>query len=185
MIDKIKKEGTAKGGKKKKIKKVINIIEYIVIFTVILVNAILIIESVRNPGKTPSIAGKKAFVIVSGSMIPEIQIGDVVVINDTDNVKINDVIAFRRDSSVIVHRIIKEMNVKGTTMYQTKGDNNNVADAELVATKDIEGVMIGKVPFIGKIIMWLYNNLQIAIIIVIAIIIIKYIILRFFADKKD
>ena len=170
---------------KKKIKKTINIIEYVILFTVIFVNIILVFESVHNPSKTPSIFGKKAFVIISGSMIPEIQIGDVVIVKDTETVNINDVIAFRKDSSVIVHRLVNKMNVKGTIMYQTKGDNNNIADSELVAPKDVEGVMIGKIPFIGKIIMWIYNNLSVFIVIVILLIVMRYIIHKFLFKESN
>ena len=160
--------------KKSKSKKIINIIEYIIIFLVISANVLLIFQSMNNPNKTPSLFGKKAFVIISGSMIPEIQIGDVVIINDTNDVKVGDIIAFRRDSTVIVHRIVKEMNVNGQTMYQTKGDNNNVEDKELVTVPTIEGLLIGKIPFIGKILMWLYNNLSIVIVVIIIILIIRY-----------
>ena len=164
--------------RKKKIKKIINVIDYIVIFLVIFVNAVLIFKSMSNPGKSPSIFGKKAFVIISGSMIPHIQIGDVVLINETNNVAVGDVIAFRRDSSVIVHRIVKEMNVNGKLMYQTKGDNNSVEDKELVETSIIEGVMFGKIPFIGKIFLWLYNHISIVIAVAIIIIILKFFITR-------
>lgn len=134
----------------------------------------MVFESINNPNKTPSLFGRKAFVIISGSMIPEIQIGDVVLIKDTDYFKIGDIIAFRRDSSVIVHRIAREMEVNGKLMYQTKGDNNNVADSELVDISTIEGVYYGKIPFIGKILMWLYNNLSMVIVVIIIILIIKY-----------
>ena len=163
-----------KSEKKLKFKKIKNIIEYIVIFLVIFVNAFLIFQSVRNPGKTPSLFGKKAFIIISGSMIPEIQIGDVVVTTNTDTFKVGDVIAFRSDSTVIVHRIINEMNVNGKIMYQTQGDNNNVADKELVNVSAIEGVMIFKIPFIGKILMWLYRNLFIVIAVLVVIVILKF-----------
>ena len=137
-IDTENKSKNTKSNKKKTIKKVMNIIEYIVIFLVISVNAILIFKSMTNPGKSPSIFGKKAFVIISGSMIPHIQIGDVVLVSETNNVAVGDVIAFRRDSSVIVHRIVKEMNINGEVMYQTKGDNNNVEDKVKVEIKDDE-----------------------------------------------
>lgn len=167
-----------KNSSKKKFKKVMNIIEYIIIFLVISVNAILIFKSMHNPNKSPSIFGKKAFVIISGSMIPEIQIGDVVLINETDAVSVGNVIAFRRDSSVIVHRIVKEMQINGQTMYQTKGDNNNIEDKELVDVSSIEGVMFGKIPFIGKIFMWLYRNLSIVIAVIIVLIILKFFITR-------
>ena len=137
-------------------------------------NVVLIFESVSNPNKTPSIFGKKAFVIVSGSMIPEIQIGDIVIIKDDNNVKIGDIIAFRRDSTVIVHRIINELNVNGDVMYQTKGDNNNIADTELVGINTIEGKYISKIPIIGKALMFLYNNLSIVIVVLIIVLIVKY-----------
>ena len=139
-------------------------------------NAILIFQSINNPNKTPNLFGKKAFIIISGSMIPEIQIGDVAIVNDTDAVKIGDVIAFRRESTVIVHRIVKEMDINGEVMYQTKGDNNNVEDKELAPKSTIEGVMIGKIPAVGKVLMWLYNNLYIVVVVLIAILIIKFLI---------
>lgn len=170
----MKKSDNEKKVERSKLKKIINIIEYVVIFLVIFVNAVLIIESVNNPNKTPSFLGRKAFVIISGSMIPEIQIGDVVLVKETENVHVGDIIAFRRDSSVIVHRIVKEMNIKGNVMYQTKGDNNNIEDAELVDVSTIEGVCTGKIPYIGKVLMWLYNHLYIVIVVLIFILIVKY-----------
>ena len=174
-IEKIQNEKSKKWTKFRKAK---SIIEYVIIFTVILVNAILIFASIQNPNKTPSIFGRKAFVIISGSMIPEIQIGDVALVKETDSFRVGDIIAFRRNSSVIVHRIAKEMVVNGNLMYQTKGDNNNIADTELVDISTIEGVYFGKIPFVGKIIMWMYNNLSMVIVIMIIILIAKYYITR-------
>lgn len=159
--------------KKISFKQIISAIEYFIIFSVIFINSVLVGKALKNPDKTPDILGKKAFVIVSGSMIPEIQIGDVVIVNDTTDVKENDIIAFRNHSTVIVHRIIKTMDIDGKTMYQTKGDNNNIADIELVSESNIEGVYIGKIPYIGKLLMFLYNNLAIIVVVVIIILIIK------------
>ena len=173
-INENKEINEKKQDKKKTSRKVKNIIEYIIIFLVILVNAVMIYKSTNNPNKTPSLFGKKAFVIISGSMIPEIQIGDIVLIKDTTDVKVGDVIAFRMDSSVIVHRIIKEMTVNDNIMYQTKGDNNNAPDIDLVDVPSIEGLCIGKVPFIGNILIWLYHNLAIVVVIIVLILIIKY-----------
>ncbi len=174
MDNKSKSEKNENIKKKSILKKVISIIEYIIIFIVILANAIMIFKSVRNPNKTPSLFGKKAFVIVSGSMIPEIHIGDIVITNDRNYANIGDIIAFRKDTTVIVHRIVKEMNIDSEIMYQTKGDNNNVEDLDLVRRDTIEGVCIGKIPYIGSLLMWLYNNLAIVIVALILIIIIKY-----------
>lgn len=169
-----KSEENSKFSKVSKSSKIKDIIEYTIVFLVIIVNVFLIIKSVKNPNKTPDFFGKKAFVIVSGSMIPEIEIGDIVIINDTQDVNINDIIAFRRDSNIIVHRIINKMEVNGKTMYQTKGDNNNIPDTELVDVSDIEGIYINKIPYIGKLLMFLYNNLAIVVVIIVVILIVKY-----------
>ena len=163
---------------KERVKKVINIIEYVIVFTVILVNTILIFQSVFKPNKTPNIFGNKAFVIVSGSMIPEINIGDIVFARETNNLNSGDIIAFRKESSVIVHRIVKEMDINGEAMFQTKGDNNNIEDKELVRKSTIEGVVFGKIPYIGNILMYLYNHLLIVIIVMIAFLIIKLLLIR-------
>lgn len=159
---------------KLRVKKIKNIIEYIVIFLVIFINVFLIFQSVQNPGKTPSLLGKKAFIIISGSMIPEIQIGDIVVTNNVKDFAVGDIIAFRSDSSVIVHRIVKEMDVNGQRMFQTKGDNNNVEDKELVTIDKIEGKMIFKIPYIGKVLMWMYKNIFIVIAVLVILLIIKF-----------
>ena len=160
--------------KKTKLRKIINIIEYTIILLIIFVNAILVIKSVKNPNKTPDLFGKKAFIIVSGSMIPTIQIGDVVVIQDSNKASTGEIIAFRRDTNVIVHRVIKEMDVNGKTMYQTQGDNNNTADLELVDMQNIEGVYITKIPWIGNVLMFLYNNLAFVVVVIVLILIVKY-----------
>lgn len=170
----IEKHTQKSDNKKTKLKKAINIIEYLVIFIIIFVNALFIVKSIKNPNKTPDLQGKKAFIIVSGSMIPTINIGDVVIIHDTNQIQVNDIIAFRKDSMVIVHRVIKEMNVSGQVMYQTKGDNNNIADLELVDISTVEGVYSFKIPFIGKILLFLYENLAIIVVTIMLILIIKY-----------
>lgn len=162
-----------KNEKKSKFKRIMNIIEYIVIFLVIFVNTMLIIKSTNDPNKTPDLFGKKAFIIVSGSMIPTIQIGDIVFVDANEQVETGNIIAFRRNTSVIVHRVIKSIDLEGNAMFQTKGDNNNAADLELVTTDKVEGVYQFKIPYIGKLLMFLYNNLAIVIVIVVVILLIK------------
>lgn len=162
----------------KKIKKIVNVIEYIIVFLVIFINVVLIFQSVKNPDKSPNLFGKKTFVIVSGSMIPTINIGDVVIVNETNNINVGDIIAFRRESTVIVHRIVKEMKINGEIMYQTKGDNNNVEDKELVRNNSVEGVLWGRIPVLGRVLMWLYNHLSIVIIVLLAFLIIKFFIIK-------
>ena len=174
MFNKKKNESKEEKPVSKK-KKIINIIEYIIIGIVIIVNATLIIKSAINPKKAPDLFGKKAFVIISGSMIPTIQIGDIVVLNDDVNAAIDNIIGFRnKTSTVIVHRVINEKENEGDVQYQTKGDNNNVADIDWVKKDDIEGIYIFKIPFIGKILMFLYNHLALVVVVLLVVLLIKF-----------
>lgn len=96
-------------------------------------------------------------VIVTGSMIPVINPGDVVIIEkvqdkaDIDKLKIGDVIQFRRDNILIVHRITNLVlnKVDGLIYYQTKGDNNSAIDLELVNPNDVKGTLYKVIPKIG------------------------------------
>lgn len=155
------------------LRKIKDIIEYTIIFVVVFCNGVLIGRSFKNPNKTPDLFGEKAYIIISGSMIPTIQIGDIVLIHDAQEANIGDIIAFKKKSTVIVHRVIDEKEIDNEIMYQTKGDNNNIADLDLVAKQDIEGVYHGKIPFVGKIIMFLYNNLAIVVIVLVVIMLIR------------
>lgn len=93
--------------------------------------------------------------VATGSMKPGIHPGDVVIVSrieepsDIEALKVGDVIQFKRDKLLINHRIIEIIDDKGVTCYRTKGDNNNVADQELVKAEDIKGVIVYVVPKIG------------------------------------
>ena len=99
-----------------------------------------------------------AYVVLTGSMLPEIQVNDVVITKrvDADKLDVGDIITFASTDSrfagtIITHRIIKKnpsVDGKGVT-FQTKGDNNNVADSALVPAGNIYGKVILKIPKLG------------------------------------
>lgn len=71
------------------------------------------------------------YVVSSGSMIPTLQINDVLVVRDGgswDTLKVGDIIVFDRpdgEDRVIVHRIAEiGENSAGDRVLRTKGDNN-------------------------------------------------------------
>lgn len=161
--------------KNTKLKKIINIIEYILLTTIIVINITVIFKAAFKPTKSPDLFGKKAFIIISGSMIPTINVGDIVLLNSDSKVAVQDIIGFRNNyQEVIVHRVIDEKNIDNEIMYQTKGDNNQAADLDLVSYDDVEGVYFGKIPFIGKIIMFLHKNIAIIIVLLVLLFIIKF-----------
>lgn len=166
---------------KSKFKKIVNIIEYSIICIVILFNSILIFKSVKNPNKTPDMFGIKAFIIISGSMSPTIEKGDVVVVHSTEDVVKDQIIAFRNGSTVIVHRLIDELIVNNKKMFKTKGDFNKSPDIELVSPSKVEGFVFNKIKYIGTPLKFLYDNLFIIVVAAVLIFIIRF----YFSGKNE
>ena len=150
-----------------KIKNKINIAVYIMLVPLLIYNISLIVQAIINPNKTPSFFGIKTYVIVSGSMMPEIEIGDVVIVKKTKEIKKGDIISFRKGHSVITHRIQEVLVIDEKIQYKTKGDNNNTEDTGFVSINEIEGVVVKIIPSIGKVSLVLKNKTLIITIIIV------------------
>jgi len=101
-----------------------------------------------------------AYVVLSGSMLPEIQIKDVVVTKKIpeEELEIGDIITFispdpRFGGISVTHRIIDKYydDTAGIYTYKTQGDANNVADSVPVPNANILGKVILKIPKLGYI----------------------------------
>lgn len=99
-----------------------------------------------------------AFVVLTGSMIPQINVKDVVITKkiDSKELKKDDIITFistdpRFEGVTITHRIVDVIPdlSTGEVSFKTKGDNNNVADSVLVKDNNILGKVIFRLPKIG------------------------------------
>lgn len=114
----------------------------------------------------------------TGSMAPTIEIGDIVIVKLSNNVKQDDIITYKEGNSLITHRIIK---IDGDEII-TKGDNNNTED-QPINKKDI----VGKVVYIiGDIQIWKMVFSDINVIIPICTTIVLFIILMLYKEKpKD
>lgn len=98
-----------------------------------------------------------AYVIISGSMEPNIHVYDVIISKrvDTTTLKKGDVITFysndqRFYGETVTHRIVEEVD-KSKGIYRTQGDANNVADDALTSADNIMGKVIMKIPQLGKV----------------------------------
>ena len=102
-----------------------------------------------------------AIAVASGSMEKSINKGDVVVIEKINNkystLKVSDVIAFKKDNIVVVHRLINIINSNGKYYFYTKGDNNISVDNFVIEEDMVIGKVIVKIPYIGKPTVWLNN----------------------------
>ncbi len=141
-------------------RKLIKIIVYIIAIPIIIYNLFIIVFSIINQDETPNLFGIKTFVVVSGSMEPNLNIGDIVVVKKCNENEIdkNDIISYRYGELIITHRIVEIIETENGREYITKGDNNNVNDNINLKYEDIEGKYVGKIKYIGKMIMFLKSK---------------------------
>ena len=100
------------------------------------------------------------FQIQSGSMMPEIKTGEIVVLLKSNKYKENDIITYQVNNSYFVtHRIVR-ITQDG---YITKGDFNNTEDEKIVKEENIQGKVIFHSYLMGKIYQYRYYLIAILI----------------------
>lgn len=119
----------------------------------------------------------KTYVIVSGSMQPKLQIGDIVIVKNYQNYKVGDIVTYRENDNIVTHRIVhinkdKEQN----DIYFTKGDNNNAEDNIMIQKNDIIGKVVKKIPKVGLISLFIEHNIKLIIIVILLIFTCNYLI---------
>ena len=104
-------------------------------------------------------------VVVSGSMEPEIYKGDLLFVMGTEPENIKNGTIIDKDGDIIVfnaqglwfgapqepivHRVIDKYQIGDTWYFRTKGDANSLPDQAPVPEDRVIGVVIGKIPLIG------------------------------------
>ncbi len=96
-----------------------------------------------------------AVAIASGSMEPVIHKGDVVIIDQkARDFEVGEVMAFKRESIIVVHRVFKKQEMGDAFIYYTKGDANSNVDDIVIEEDMIVGKVGFKIPFVGYPTVW-------------------------------
>lgn len=99
--------------------------------------------------------GLAFLVVTTGSMEPEIDAGELIIIKEFDKYKIGDVVSFiDKDDFLVTHRIVC-LNEKNMI---TKGDNNDLLDEE-VSLNNIKGKVIIHSKILGFFVLYLLKPL--------------------------
>lgn len=140
--------------KKDKKFSIIKDIAIIVIGVVLIWFAVKVVFNVDNP----------FYVVSSGSMIPVLNVGDILIVKDGNtfnSLKVGDVIVFNRPQGgdrVIVHRIIEISDRFGEKVIVTKGDANDgiIPGTDFpIREKDYIGTVAYTVPKVGLVLKYL------------------------------
>lgn len=129
-------------------KKIFKVIRSIV--TVFLIFMLLVIVTQKISKNNFAIGGIRVFTIVSGSMKPKYQNGDILISKaiPAKDIKIGDHITYLGKKNemaglVVTHEVIEKREENGEYYFTTKGIANSLPDPEICA-EDIYGKIIYK-----------------------------------------
>ena len=86
-------------------------------------------------------------VVQSGSMEPTFEVGDLIIVTQSDDFEVGDIVVFQDGRSLVVHRIVE---IDGEQII-TQGDANNTSDAPMTA-RDIKGEVKPYIPKVGYVV---------------------------------
>ena len=127
-------------------KKLWNVITTILVVLVVIA-AVLLVGA--------RLVGLKAFTVLSGSMEPTYHTGSLIYVMAVDYhaLEVGDPITFMlNEDTVVTHRIagiVPDETDPETLRYRTKGDANTSEDGSLVHYKNIIGVPVFTIPYLG------------------------------------
>lgn len=131
--------------KSKKLIKTIIRITLLVFAALIIGLNIYSINASQLAGDTvPMPFGIGAAVVLSGSMEPELSVGDLLVVTWRETYKIGDVVVYQDGRMAVTHRIIAISEDE----IITRGDANNAEDAPITQDQ-IKGEVVLAIPLVG------------------------------------
>ena len=139
----------------KKVGKMISNLITIILFFNLIFMAFVVISSKASGGE-PQAFGYQFKSVLSGSMEPTFLTGSIIAVKpvkeeDKKKLQKGDVITFVDSKKrLITHRIVGTKMSGEYIMYETKGDNNNAADKDLVLSDNVKALYTGyTAPYIG------------------------------------
>lgn len=136
----------------------------------LLCNLTVLFKSTFQPERPPKVFGVLPMAVRSGSMSGDreghIEANDLIFVVSVkkEKLKEGDVIAYqKRGEPIVTHRIVSiERGEDGAFTFLTKGDANNVCD-EPVDGNELVGIYRGRIPKIGRAVLFFQTPLGIVL----------------------
>lgn len=114
----------------------------IFIFTIAMMCLALLSITNINKSEGRSFLGYKVFIVLSNSMKPEFESGDIIIVKDIDTKDLDEgciITFYSKHNIVVTHQIISKTEVDSKPAFITKGTNNNQEDLEPVFSENVIG----------------------------------------------
>ena len=131
--------------KKKQVLKTVLPITLLVLAALVVGTTVYLLNASRLAGDAvPMPFGIGSAVVLSGSMEPEISVGDLLIIYESKNYEVGDVVVYQSGRIAVTHRIV---SISGDEVI-TRGDANNAED-EPITLERIKGKVVMIIPCVG------------------------------------
>lgn len=147
--------------------KVLNIIKNIILDIIIVILVLTIIVSMLNKNKPTPLFGFYFFTVMSGSMEPALNVEDSIIVKQSSNYEVGDIVTYKHEKSYVTHRIVK---IDGNKVI-TKGDANTDEDPAFDKKQ-----ILGKVVFKSVYLNFLVRNRILIILVIILIYLVEMVI---------
>lgn len=115
-------------------------------------------------------------VVLSGSMEPTLKVNDLILVRETDQYEVGDIVVYQSGYELIVHRIVF---MDGNEIV-TQGDANSAADSP-IDREAVKGIVRARIPFVGKLVGFLKKPVGILLVLVCAFLLVE---LSFWREKR-
>ncbi len=173
--------------------RIFNILSTVFVY---LLSACILIGAVLfafDASPTKSIFGYRYYTVLTPSMSPSYEVGDVVFVHieDSDTINTGDVITFNPSAdseAYLTHRVtekIENYEDTGVTCFRTKGDANDSEDSFLIDEDRVIGKVVFGIPKLGYIIRFVQLRWYYIVAITVMIIVFIYLLKRYFKAEDD
>ena len=161
------------------VRKICNILSTMVLVVLAVTAALLLL---------PRILGYHTLAVLSGSMEPEISVGEIVYIKNVDEeeLQVGDIVTYMINGNTMVTHRITGIDRENQLLI-TKGDANDSADSSPVTYGQVVGKLFFHVPYLGYISIYMRTSLGIAVIcgVVFIVLILNLLPELFSKEKKE
>ena len=148
-----------------KVLTIIGIVLCVILVPMLIINCTLIVKSYIDQDAVPSIGGAVPLIVLTDSMYPKIEKGDLIIgrAEAPENIKVGDVISFfdpaGNGTTVVTHRVIEIVEEDGQIAWKTQGDNNNTEDRLAVTADRLVAVWEGtRLPGFGNVALFMQST---------------------------
>lgn len=152
--------------RKRRVARAASIVGTAILGVVMVIAILLLILGGFARGGRAFVGGYRPLIVLSGSMVPKMPVGSVVISKSIDPtmIKVGDIITFIPRSGVagtsepfVTHRVVQVLKQATGLSFVTKGDANNTTDLNPVVAGQVVGRVVLIVPFVGRLSLFVHS----------------------------